>query len=89
MSDRVSTDSVCALMSELSRTRVRRDTLSETHPHDFRDTGTLQLWKTPSRLLFDGVLGSWDARVTGAALDVALCAVDAAPHLRRLIAVCH
>ena len=48
-----------------------------------------QLWKLPSRLSFDGVLGSWDTLVSRAVLDAALCVAVAAPQRsRRWIAAC-
>ena len=71
-------------MQDTFRTRQHQDTPRtrspcETHPHDFRDKGTLQLWKTPSGscLMASSAPGTL---VSGAALDFALCVVDAAPH---------
>ena len=82
----------CAVPTATRHGRPRpRGAPCETHPHDFRDKGPLQLWEVLSRLSFDGVLGSWDARHRRrpSLRDVALCARRMLRRSRRWIAACH
>ena len=82
----------CAVPTATRHGRPRpRGAPCETHPHDFRDKGPLQLWEVLSRLSFDGVLGSWDARHRRrpSLRDVALCARRMLRRIRRWIAACH